>query len=118
MTRIAHTYRLPASTVYAWPHSDLVSAVASIVAEAERCPGCGLTDTDAWWVTAELVRCPTCEDRDRLNESLRKESSTAGLRATFEHLTTVEESMLESSAARYTLAGAQARHRWRQQRRL
>lgn len=118
VTRVAHTYRLPITAVYDWPHSDLVAAVASIVSDAERCPGCGLTDTDAWWVAADLVRCPTCEDRDRLLDSIRKEKSTHGIRATFTTLESEEESVMESAAARYTLAGAQARSRYRQGRSL
>lgn len=117
MCRVAHEYHLPVSTVYAWPHSDLVAAVASMVGDTDRCPGCGLTDDQQTWVAAELVSCPTCEDRDRLLESLRKEKSTAGLRARFRQLVTVEDAMELSSAARFTLAGAQRRAKFRQQRR-
>jgi hypothetical protein len=101
------------SEVYGWAHSDLVAAVASVVADAERCPGCGLTDSDAWWVESELVTCPTCEDRDRKLGQLRDMKSTAGWRAKFRQLTTVEDSMLYSAAARFTQAGAEARDRWR-----
>lgn len=86
--------------------------------ETDRCPGCGLTDTDAWWVAAEIVSCPTCEDRDRLTKSLHDQKQTAGLRVRFDQLATVDESMTESAAARFTLAGAEARARWRRQRSL
>jgi hypothetical protein len=103
--------------VYDWPHSDLVAAVASVVFEAEKCPGCGLTENDAWWVAAEPVMCPTCEDRDRINESLRKEKSTAGVRVKFVQLPDVEASVLDSSASRYTLEGARRRDAWRRQHR-
>lgn len=116
--RVAHTYRVSVSDVYRWTHSDLVAAVTSLVSDAERCPGCGLSDADAWWVAAELVTCPTCEDRDRQLEQLRDMKQTAGWRARFRQLASVDESMMESAAARFTLAGAQARHRWRQSRSL
>ena len=101
------------SDVYRWDHHDLVAAVASLVADAERCPGCGLTDTDAWWVEAELVTCPTCEDRDRQLGRLRDMKNTAGWRARFRQLTTPDDSMLHSAAARLTQKGAEARARWR-----
>lgn len=77
-----------------------------------------MTDTDAWWVAAEIVSCPTCEDRDRLTKSLRDQKSTEGLRVTFDRLTTQDESMMESSAVRFTLAGAEARARYRRERRV
>lgn len=77
-----------------------------------------MTDIDAWWVTAEIVSCPTCEDRDRLSKSLRDQKSTEGLRVTFDRLGSHDESMMESSAARFTLAGAEARARYRRERRV
>lgn len=117
MSRIAHLYRLPVSTVYGWPHSDLVAAVASLVIDSERCPGCGMDETQAWWVEAELVRCPTCEDRDRLLESVRDQKSTAGMRARFSPIVDVEEAEEFSSAARYTLEGARRRAVRRSRRR-
>lgn len=105
------------SDVYRWPHSDLVAAVASLVADAERCPGCGLSEPDQRWVAADLVVCPTCEDRDRQLEQLRDMKSTAGWRARFRQLTTVDESMIESSWSRFTIAGARARDAWRREHR-
>jgi len=117
-TRVAHLYCIPVGDVYRWEHSDLVAAVASLVAEADRCPGCGLTETDAWWVAAELATCPTCEDRDRQFETLRDMKSTAGWRAKFVQLDDVEDSMQYSSAVRFTLAGAEARARWRREHRM
>ena len=117
VTRVAHMYRLPVSAVYGWSMSDLVAAVTSIVNEAERCPGCGLSDSDRRWVAAELVTCPACEDRDRQLDQLRDMKSTAGWRARFRQLTSVDESMLESSWARFTIDGARARAKWRSEHR-
>jgi len=107
--RVAHTYRIPVGDVYRWPHSDLAAAVASLVADAGRCPGCGLSDTDAWWVAADLVQCPTCEDRDRQLNQLHDVKERAGWRSKFRQLSSWDESLLESSAARFTLTGAKAR---------
>ena len=118
MARVAHAYHLPLSDVYGWAHSDLVAAVASIVADAERCSGCGLTEDDAWHVAAELYTCPTCEDRDRKLESLRDEKSKAGWRSRFVQLLTHDERMDVSSAARFTKKGAEARARWRRESRV
>lgn len=117
VAKVAHTYRLSVSDVYRWPHSDLVAAVTSLVADAERCPGCGLAEADQRWVAADLVTCPTCEDRDRQLEQLRDMKSTAGWRSRFRQLATVDESMLESSWARFTLPGARARDAWRREHR-
>ena len=117
VVRVAHMYRLPVSAVYDWSMSDLVAAVTSIVNEAERCAGCGLSDGDRRWVAAELVTCPACEDRDRQLDQLRDMKSTAGWRARFRQLTTVDESMLESSWARFTIDGARARAKWRSESR-
>jgi hypothetical protein len=105
------------SDVYGWPHSDLVAAVASIVADAERCPACGLNSDEAWWVEAELHQCPTCEDRDRQLATLKDMKNTAGWRARFDQITTVEESVEYSSAARFTLEGARRRAEARRRRR-
>lgn len=98
--------------MYRWPHSDLVAAVTSIVGDAARCQGCGLTGEETRWVAAELVSCPACEDRDRQLKQLESAKERAGWRATFRALKTVEESVLDSSAARYTKDGAVERHRW------
>ena len=107
--RVAHNYQLPVGDVYRWAHSDLVAAVASLGADAERCPGCGLSESETHWVAAELVTCPSCEDRDRQLKQLDGTKDRAGWRSKFRQLATVEESVLESSAARFTLAGARAR---------
>lgn len=112
--KVAHMYRLPVTTVAAWPHSDLVAAVTSLVDELERCPGCGLSEGDAWHVTADLSWCPTCADRDRQLKKLHDLSDAGGWRARFRQLTTEPELMLESSAVRYTPEGAAARKRWRE----
>lgn len=82
------------------------------MADAERCGGCGLSPDDGWWVAAVVTRCPTCEDLDRKRDEIRKDrgtGDTAGLRVRFDHLTTVDESVLESSNAWFTLEGARAR---------
>jgi len=113
VTLVAHRYRLPVSAVYGWPHSDLVAAVASIVAERDRCPGCGLTDDETWWVKAELERCPACEDRDHRAREILDSKRSEGLHVTFTPLESVDESELESSAARFTLEGAKRRARRR-----
>jgi hypothetical protein len=97
-----------------WSHSDLVAAVASIIDERERCPGCGLTPDDAWHVCAELVLCPTCEDRDKKWEGFPEKASRAGWRSKFVPLVTEAERMIDSSASRYTLEGRQAFKRWRE----
>lgn len=117
VARVAHSYQRAVSDVYSWPHSDLVAAVASLVSDAHRCPGCGLAESDQRWVAADLVTCPTCEDRDRQLESLREMKSTAGWRARFRQLATVSESMLESSWARFTIDGARAREAYRKEHR-
>ena len=100
---------MPVSVVADWPHSDLVEAVASIVAERERCPSCNLTDEQAWWVAAELDRCPTCEDRDSLIRTLPEKANRDGLRVQYTQLTDEEESVQYSSAARFTLEGSKKR---------
>jgi hypothetical protein len=105
------------SDVYSWPHADLVAAVTSVAAEAERCPGCGLTEGEAWWVESELHQCPTCESRDRELDRLKDMKSTAGWRARFAQLATVEESEEYSAAARFTLEGAKRRAEARKRRR-
>lgn len=89
-----------------------------MVADSERCGGCGLTGDDAWHVEAELYTCPTCEDRDRGLESLREMKSTAGWRSRFRQLLTEGERMNVSSAVRFTREGAETRARWRRQRKV
>ena len=100
---------MPVSTVAGWGHTDLVEAVASMVAESARCPSCGLTEDQAWWVAAELERCPSCEDRDRVTDSIGKNTNRAGLRVSFTPLTDETDSVLLSSAGRYTAEGARRR---------
>ena len=60
-------------------------------------------------MTAELDRCPTCEDRDRLFEGLDKDASRAGVRAVFTPLGSEDESIRLSSASWYTFDGMRRR---------
>jgi len=105
------------STVAEWVPSDVTAAVVSMLDEANRCPGCGLTEADAWHVEAELHKCVTCEDRDRKAEELRDSKQRAGWRVRFARLDP-DEAVEWSAAARFTLEGAEARARARRERRL
>lgn len=93
-----------------------MEAVASIIAEAERCPSCNLTADNAWWVAAQLDRCPTCEDRDTLTSSLGDKANRNGLRVIYAPLETVEQSVRFSSAGRFTEEGGRRRRQWQRER--
>jgi len=100
-------------TVEGWPDRSRVAAAASLIADTERCPGCGLTGDDAWTHTAQLEHCPTCEQRDRLTDV---PADRAGRRVRFRMLTSETERMTESAAVGYTLEGRKAQVAWRRGR--
>lgn len=105
------------SEVSLWSDDDLVAAVTDLVDDWERCPRCNLTEEEGWLVEAELVRCPTCEDRDRQAAKIdRKHWFGWGVR--FDPIQDPLEQDLFSSRARFTLEGARRRpgllKRWRE----
>lgn len=106
--RVAKTHGLPVSEVKGWLWSDLVAAVTDIVSEQGRCGGCGLTEQDGWWVAAELVRCPTCADRDTKRKDIPAEHPE-GWRVNFAPVLDELGMQVDSSAARNTPEGMLAR---------
>lgn len=91
-----------------WPERSRAAAINSIRQEAERCGGCGLTPDDAWHVLAVSYDCPTCHDRDVLNDELvgPNYQRRPGLRTRFEY--TPHKHV--SSASLYSLEGSEYRH--------
>ena len=102
--------------MYGWPHQDLVSAVTDLVDELERCPGCGLTDDEAHMVEAKLVKCVTCEARDRTAAKISNPKARYGWRARFQWLP-VDERPMWSAHALFTKEGKRAMRDLRARRR-
>ena len=67
-----------------------------------------MSEQDAWSVRAGAHRCPTCADLETARKQLPTENSE-GWRARFDPVTDIDDSIINSAAARQTPAGMLAR---------
>jgi hypothetical protein len=103
-------YRLPVIDVLAWSSHDLVAAVASIVADAERCPDCGVAPDEWEWTDVETYRCVVCQAREHLARQTSREGDIEGKKVRAVGVA----DRIESVWTRWTLEGRRyfAAHRY------